>query len=335
VVRVVPVGRGRSLARRPPLAGGGAVVTRRPRRLVVAVLLAVAAWNGGRAAWIAAKAGLAQRLVRASWSRVRGGEANARPWPWADTRPVARLVVPGQQVELFVLAGASGRTMAFGPGHVDGTALPGERGNAVLSGHRDTHFAFLRRVREGDAILVERPDGRLVRYAVSGARVVDRGANWVVAEDPDDTRLTLVTCWPFDALRPGGPLRYVVTARLAPVSGSLTHPPPGEGRGAAALLARDTGDTDETLPRPEPAGGRAVRLGAVVRRLPAGRPADPERARHGHAALVAAARAFGPARSGRGEGRGRDPRRGEAPGDEVAGRQGRGAGPEGELRRRA
>jgi sortase A len=121
--------------------------------------------------------------------------------------------VPGHGVDLFVLAGASGRTMAFGPGHVDGTPLPGEPGNSVVSGHRDTHFAFLRRLRAGDPIVVERRDGRRLQYTVSETLVVDRRDAWVTQE-AGDTRLTLVTCYPFDAIRPGGPLRYVVTARL-------------------------------------------------------------------------------------------------------------------------
>jgi sortase A len=47
---------------------------------------------------------------------------------------------------------------------------------------------------------------------VTGARVVDR-RDLSVTADGGDTRLTLVTCFPFDALRPGGPLRYVVEAR--------------------------------------------------------------------------------------------------------------------------
>jgi sortase A len=182
------------------------------RRAGLLLLLALAAGHGARAAWIEAKARVAQHLVRAAWERTRRGASDARPWPWADTRPVARLVVPGQRVELFVLAGASGRTLAFGPGHVDGTARPGEPGHAVVSAHRDTHFAFLRRLREGDELLIERPDGRSVRYTVSGTRVVDRRDTWILADDPDETRLTLLTCWPFDAVRPGGPLRYAVTA---------------------------------------------------------------------------------------------------------------------------
>ena len=176
------------------------------------VLLAVGAGHGGRAAWVKAKAHVAQALIRRAWRQTSAGAGEARPWPWADTRPVARLLVPGLEVDTFVLAGASGRTLAFGPGHLDGTARPGARGNAVISGHRDTHFRFLRRLRLGDAVVVEPPGGRRRRFVVAGTRVVDRRDRSIVA-DTGDTRLTLVTCYPFDALRPGGPLRYVVVAR--------------------------------------------------------------------------------------------------------------------------
>ncbi len=181
-------------------------------RLAGAGALAVVAWHGGEAVWIEAKAHLAQALVRRAWRETLAGARDTRPWPWADTRPVARLLVPGQGIETFVLAGASGRTLAFGPGHLDGTPRPGERGNAVISGHRDTHFRFLRRLAPGDEVVVEGRDGRSRRYVVASTRVVDRRDLWITA-DAGDTRLTLVTCYPFDAIRPGGPLRYVVVAQ--------------------------------------------------------------------------------------------------------------------------
>jgi sortase A len=184
------------------------------RAWAAGALVAAAAWHGSRAAWTLAKADLAQVLVRRAWEKSRAGDADARPWPWADTRPVARLTAPALGVDTFVLAGASGRTLAFGPGHLDGTPEPGERGNAVISGHRDTHFAFLERLAAGDLLWLERRDGRKLRYVVAATRVVDLG-DLQVAEDTDDTRLTLVTCYPFHALRPGGPLRYVVVARRA------------------------------------------------------------------------------------------------------------------------
>jgi sortase A len=112
----------------------------------------------------------------------------------------------------MVLAGAGGRALAFGPGHVDGTPLPGEAGNAVISGHRDTHFAFLRELRSGDLLLVRSATRRMARYVVSGIEVV-RSKDVRVLLDAGDDRLTLVTCYPFNSPVPGGPLRYVVVAK--------------------------------------------------------------------------------------------------------------------------
>ena len=165
----------------------------------------------GHGLYIMAKAQLAQVLLHSAWERSRGSDVPARPWPWADTHPVARLTVPSRNADLLVLAGASGRTLAFGPGHLDGSAQPGDAGNAVLTAHRDTHFRFLRDVAPGDVVMVERADRSQWRFRVRDAYVADHRALRL----PRDTALptlTLVTCYPFDALDPGGPLRYVVVA---------------------------------------------------------------------------------------------------------------------------
>src|SRR5690606_32560640 len=101
--------------------------------------------------------------------------------------------------------------IAFGPGHLQGTPLPGEAGNSVIAGHRDTHLAFLRDLQAGDELEVQRRDGQLARYRVTSMEVVDKRDTWVT-RNLGGTRLTLVTCWPFEALRAGGPERYVVFA---------------------------------------------------------------------------------------------------------------------------
>jgi sortase A len=176
-------------------------------------LLGFALWQIGGAGWIHAKATVAQFLLERSWESRRAGTGpnKALPWPWADTVPVARLRVPGRDIEQIVLAGASGRTLAFGPGHLSGTADPGTRGHSILSGHRDTHFVFLQDLRPGDLLEIERTDGQSVLYRVSGHEIVDaRTARF--AEAPDRTVMSLVTCYPFDATDPNGPLRYVVFA---------------------------------------------------------------------------------------------------------------------------
>jgi sortase A len=181
-----------------------------PLAAAVLVLLALAAWQLGGAAWIHAKATLAQHLIASAWEGTKKDGAR-RPWPWADTRPVARLRVPSRGISLYVLAGTSGRSLAFGPGHVDGTAMPGSAGNSVIVAHRDTHFAFLRNLREDEEITVEDTRGRLTRYRVREVAVVDKSQTRLL--DPADSpQLTLITCWPFDAVQPGTAQRYVVIA---------------------------------------------------------------------------------------------------------------------------
>lgn len=184
------------------------------RRAIVAILLSAALWQLGAAAWIHAKAWLAQLLMERAFARMEQGERNVKPWSWADTWPVARLSVPRLRVKLLVLADASGRSLAFGPGRVAGAGAPGGRGHIVLSGHRDTHFSFLRDLAPGDEIALDTPGGASRRYVVERAYVADED-DVLPAIDPLADALTLVTCYPFDAVTPGGRLRYVVEARGA------------------------------------------------------------------------------------------------------------------------
>lgn len=178
---------------------------------VAALLLALGVWQLGEALYIQAKAQLAQILVRSAWERTLAGERQVKPWPWADTWPVARLAVPDHDVDLYVLAGANGRTLAFGPGHMFGTPLPGEKGNSVIGGHRDTHLSFLRDAKPGTELRTQRPDGVWRHYRVKAGAVLDEKDIWVTRQD-GRTRMTLITCYPFDAIRAGGPQRYVVFA---------------------------------------------------------------------------------------------------------------------------
>ena len=160
-------------------------------RVAVALLLVAAgAWQLGDGLWIQAKAWLARGLIAQAWSRTLQGEARAKPWPWADTWPVARLSVPRLGVERYVLAGAHGAALAFGPGHASETTLPGEDGNSLIGGHRDTHLAFLGILKEGDEILVQRRDGMLLRYRVSSLQVLDRRDTWIARQASSTAKLS-------------------------------------------------------------------------------------------------------------------------------------------------
>ena len=180
--------------------------------MAMATLLAgLGTWQIASAGWIHAKAIVAQHLIAASWQQARDGGPARRPWPWADMRPIARLSVPKRGVELFVLDSATQRALAFGPAHVGGTSAPAGWGNTVLVAHRDTHFAFLRELALDDEIDIEATRGEPARYRVREVAVVDQGEARVL-DFADTAQLTLITCYPFDAIRPGTRQRYVVIA---------------------------------------------------------------------------------------------------------------------------
>ncbi len=219
---------------------GGKVVATMAVALIASSVLFL-----GKGAWIIGKAHLAQALLAQAWEDTRAdgamtGATGVKPWPWADTWPVARLTVARLGVDEIVLAGGSGEAMAFGPTLIEdgmkraawggpaqavlagGRSTTGSTGNVVLAGHRDTHFRFLRDLEAGDEITVESAGGGTLLYRVEGSEVVDYRDRRPLRPTLEPT-LTLVTCYPFDAVAPGGPLRFVVRAVAA--SGSRSSRP--------------------------------------------------------------------------------------------------------------
>jgi sortase A len=166
----------------------------------------------GQGAYNHAKALLAQILLHRAFAETVATGHPVKPWSWADTWPVARIEVKRIGASAIVLAGSSGQALAFGPGHVELTPDAGERGVAVYSAHRDTHFRFLKDVAIGDEIDITRSDGRTFRYRADTTSVVRFDASGI---DPLSRgyELVLSTCWPFDALI-SGPDRYLLHATL-------------------------------------------------------------------------------------------------------------------------
>ena len=161
------------------------------------------------ALWIPVKAELAQHLLERAWLRTLAGEPDAKPWPWADTRAVAILEVPRLGLREIVLEGSSDRNLAFGPTLVNTRQLD-RSADRILSGHRDTHFSFLKELQTGDLLRLRTTSGTR-DYRVSWQEAVDSRQQLLVI-DENIERLTLLTCYPFDAATSGGQLRWVVTA---------------------------------------------------------------------------------------------------------------------------
>jgi sortase A len=181
-------------------------------RPVAAVLIATGLALAGQGLFIHAKAALAQILLAQAFERSLATGTPVKPWPWFDSWPVARIEVPRLGKQAIALAQASGQALAFGPGHVAGTPVAGERGTAIYAAHRDTHFAFLGHLRRGDEIRVTRRDGAAFIYRVTATSVVRFDASGI---DPHASgrHLVLATCWPLDAVRHGTE-RFIVEAEL-------------------------------------------------------------------------------------------------------------------------
>mgnify|MGYP001820360640 FL=1 len=196
-------------------------------RVLVSLLLLIGLQQLGSALLIHAKAGLAPLLLERAWTQSlqRGGQP-VKPWPWADTWPVARLVVPALRQSHLVLAGDSGNALAFGPGHHSASALPGANGLTLIGGHRDTHFNFLRDMHLGQRVALQSMSGDFSYYRVRAIDIVDASKGGIVARHGSN-RLMLVTCYPFDAILSGGPLRYRVIAERE--TGSPVPGLPGRG----------------------------------------------------------------------------------------------------------
>lgn len=186
---------------------GGRGWRRALTQLAATLLFAIGAAHAIPAAWMPAKAALAQVLLERSFERGRASGVPDKPWPWADVTAMGRLSVARLGASDIVLAGASGEAMAFGPAE-----FPTMLGNRVtlLAAHRDTHFAWMRDLKAGDELTLERIDGSEARYRVMALETV-RWDEFAVSTQPHRKTLLLATCYPFDAAA-FGPLRRVARA---------------------------------------------------------------------------------------------------------------------------
>ena len=135
-----------------------------------------------------------------------------------DGEAFAKLIIPRLDTELYVVEGDSARNLRLGPGHLHGTAMPGDGGNCVIAGHRDTHFRVLKDLKKGDDIILQTSRGQFL-YRVENMRVVPP-TNTEPLKPTADAELNLITCYPFYYVG-SAPKRFVVQAELA---GSVAGP---------------------------------------------------------------------------------------------------------------
>lgn len=127
----------------------------------------------------------------------------------AAPQALGRIEIPRIGVAAIVKDGDDDETLARAVGRVPGSARPGQVGNMVLAGHRDTFFRPLRDIRVNDRIRMVVPPNTY-EYKVESVMVVSPEDTNVLRSKGKE-EITLVTCFPFRYIGPS-PDRFVVSA---------------------------------------------------------------------------------------------------------------------------
>jgi sortase A len=206
--------------------------SRTHRRIELCLLLAGAIAVG---IWASS---YARRAVYQAWGnlvlnrRIENSPANTSlpaPSTQASAPPlrngalIGRLAIPRLNVRAVVREGAGRDTLDVALGHIPGTALPGQSGNAGIAGHRDTLFRGLRNIAKGDVIEFQTPAGKY-NYKVESTGIVKPDDVGVLSRS-QYSEMTLVTCYPFYYVG-SAPDRFIVKARLEgpPATTAQTRP---------------------------------------------------------------------------------------------------------------
>ena len=182
--------------------------THRAARLAARVLLTAGLLALGYAAYVVIDAKAYQAIEHRRFDDART-KTSATP-ALVDGNAIGEIQIQRLELRAMVAQGDSPSVLQRAVGHLADTALPGEQGNVVRAGHRDTFFRPLKRVRAGDAITLKTRNGDF-EYLVESTAVV-RPSDVEVIQPTNRRMLTLITCFPFSYVGPA-PDRFIVRAR--------------------------------------------------------------------------------------------------------------------------
>jgi len=177
------------------------------------------------ASWLPTKAWLSQALISYSWqeamtqqnqrqgNKTTNTKVAIKPWPWADTFPIAELSFKRLNEDIVVLNGGDPTTLAFSAGAIAPFNQTNSAQPFVVAGHRDSHFAFLEDILMKDVISMTDQHGQSQLYQVEAIDIVDASSGQLPVL-ANDSSLILITCYPFNAIGNDANERYVITAKL-------------------------------------------------------------------------------------------------------------------------
>jgi sortase A len=173
------------------------------------VLALSSVWQFTNSSLISLENVVTQGLLHTAWVRTQSSGHQVKPWPWAETVPIARLSIPSLNTKHVILDYANQRLPEVAITHANSSIPPGELGNSILNVSQEGYQSFLHLLKPGDALVLESVHSGLWRYQVSTIYVVEK-TNTVLIEPSLNRRLTLVSCYRCNQQQ--SRLRYVVVA---------------------------------------------------------------------------------------------------------------------------
>ena len=197
------------------------------------------------ASWLPAKGWLSQALISYSWQQSLAHQkvhqqqilkketneieinekekiqqpailnplAEIKPWPWADTYPIAELSFERLDKNIVVLNGGDPTTLAFSAGAITPFNQTHTNKPFIVAGHNDSHFAFLEDIVMKDVISMRDQQGKSQLYQVENIDIIDASSGQFPVL-PNDSSLILITCYPFNNIGNNRDERYIITAKL-------------------------------------------------------------------------------------------------------------------------
>ncbi len=179
--------------------------------LLIFLLLAGGGYFAVAAFKMEVKARLGQVLLRHAWHKtIKTGE-DQRPWKSFDGVPILRLTIPRHKVDQIVLAGTSGQALSWAPVYHKESKLPGTGGTTILSSHKDSHWIYIKKLQKGDVIKLQDRFQQWHSYTIEDFGILNVKTDSISTTNAKEV-LLIITCYPFNALTSGTPLRYVVSA---------------------------------------------------------------------------------------------------------------------------
>tara|TARA_B110000196_G_C21030685_1_gene607436 strand:- start:278 stop:856 length:579 start_codon:yes stop_codon:yes gene_type:complete len=186
------------------------------RQFSILLLVVLLLTGGGYFAYqglkIEIKAKIGQILLFSAWHKTIRTGMNHQPWPSFDGFPIMRLEIAQHDIDQIVLKGTSGQALAFGPSFHEESFLPHEKKITIISSHRDSHGIFIKKLQLGEIIKIQDTNNQWHTYTIDDFFIINIQKEKITMDRNED-RLFLITCYPFNTINSGTPMRYIVSAK--------------------------------------------------------------------------------------------------------------------------